>query len=147
MRYFANAHTHEHIHMKTQTRTILSVFAFLLWAVTNKRWTCSLTSDILSVHPSEVSPVRPGLYGVECEAAGHLLARRVFMGCSKLRPLPACWRRTRCQVPGGGAAPAGLRTDLWERRALPRGMTDTDKHKTSTFCTERWRIRNMRHIN
>lgn len=102
----------------------------------------------LSFYPSEVSPVWPGLLGVECEAADHLLTRRVSVGCLQLRPLPASWRRSRCQVPGGGAAPERLRTDLWERRALPGGMTDMDKHKTLIVrCTQWWRIQSLSHTD
>lgn len=72
--------------------------------------------------PSEVSPVWPGLRSLERETADHLLPQRVVVGRLQLWPLPAGWRRTGRQVPGGGTGPARLHTFLWERGALPGGM-------------------------
>lgn len=82
----------------------------------------SMLPCALSVYFSEVSPVWPGLYSVERQAADHLLPQRIAVGRVQLRPLPAGWRWTRCQVPGGGAGSARLLTVLWERGAIPGGM-------------------------
>lgn len=71
--------------------------------------------------PSEVSPVWPGLHCVECQAANNPVPQRVPLGRLQLWSLPARWRRTGRQVPGGGANSARLRPVLWERSALPGG--------------------------
>lgn len=88
---------------------------------------CTPLCDLLRLHCAfcsltEVSPVWQWLHGVARQAADHLLSQRAVVGRLQLRPLPTGWRWKRCQVLGGGASPARLRTILWERGALPGGM-------------------------
>ena len=71
--------------------------------------------------PPEMPALQPRCHHLDSQAAGALRPEREPAGCAQLRPVPARHLGPRRQLPGGGAAAAGVPPVLREGGALPGG--------------------------
>lgn len=70
-----------------------------------------------------MSAAEPRRAGVGFQAARSVHAQPQSQGCAQLRPLPAGLQRPRRQIPGRGAAAAGVPPEPRHACALPGGAT------------------------